>query len=130
MMAGVNLTPHPTLYSFLSHQVVASQAVDHQILTSSSSIKIPHVVSRSLKVTRCIITLGNEDLVLVTALERFVERDRGAHKFLLDFAQSLESGLELKVVVGATFGDGGDDGYVIVLGADVVCGRNDGDVDI
>jgi hypothetical protein len=52
------------------------------------------------------------------------------HELLLDLAETLQAGGELEVVVRRRLGDGGYDGNVVALGADVVCGRDAGDVDI
>lgn len=45
-------------------------------------------------------------------------------------AEAIEAGLQFEVVVGGCFGDGGYDGDIVALGADVVCGGDDGDVDV
>lgn len=52
------------------------------------------------------------------------------HELLLDPAEPLDAGSQLKVVVRRGFGDGGDDGNPVSLGADVVGGRDAGDVDV
>lgn len=80
---------------------------------------------------RCsIVALGDEDVVLLTVLEGLVERDRGTHELLLNFAQTLKAGLELQVVVSIVLGDGRDDGNVVALGADVMCGGDHRNVDV
>lgn len=79
---------------------------------------------------RGIITPADVDAVLVTAVEGLVERDRWTHELLLDPAEALEARLQLQVVVGRRLGDGGDNGNVIALGADVVRRGDDGDVNV
>ena len=77
-----------------------------------------------------VVALGQEDVVVGAALERLVEWDRLAHELLLDLAEAVETGLELEVVVAVAFGNGGDDGNVVALGADVVGRRDNSDVDV
>lgn len=69
----------------------------------------------------CVVALGDEDVVVRTALEGLVNRDRRAHELLLNLAEALETGLDLEVVVRVGLSNGADDGDVIALGADVVC---------
>jgi len=71
---------------------------------------------------RRIITPTNIHSIPIPALQRFVDRDWRADEALLDFAETLEAGLKLEVVVGFGFGDRGDDGDVVAFGADVVRG--------
>jgi hypothetical protein len=52
------------------------------------------------------------------------------HELLLNLAESVQTSLELNVVVGRGLSNGRDDGDPVALGADVVSGRNAGDVDI
>lgn len=88
------------------------------------------LTSRSLEVTRSIIALGNEDIVLTAVAKRLVQGDGGTHEHLLDFAETLETGLELDVVVCLGLSDCRHDGDVVALGTDVVGVRDDGDVDV
>lgn len=44
------------------------------------------------------------------------------HELLLNLAQTLQTGLELEVVVGTGLSNGGDDGDPVALGADIVGG--------
>jgi hypothetical protein len=80
--------------------------------------------------TSGIVALGDEYVIAHTTLKRLVQRDRRAQEFLLDLAEPLEAGLQLKMMIAITFGDGGNDGDVITLGADVVRRRDDCDVDV
>lgn len=77
-----------------------------------------------------IVALREEDVVVVTILERLVQRDGLAHELLLNLAETVKTGLELEVVVGIGLGNGRDDGDVVALGANVVGGRNNGNVDV
>jgi hypothetical protein len=79
---------------------------------------------------RSVIALGNEDVVVDTALERLMQRDWRSHEHLLDLAEALEPGLQFEMVVGARLGDGRDDGNIVAFGANVVSGRDDRDIDI
>jgi hypothetical protein len=74
-----------------------------------------------LEVAGCIVALGDENVVVRAALEGLVNRDGRAHELLLNLAEALETGLNLKVVVRVSLGDGADDGNVVALGANVVC---------
>jgi hypothetical protein len=77
-----------------------------------------------------VVALRHEDVVLGTALNWLVEWDSWAHELLLDLSETVKTGLELKVVVAVALSDGGDNGDVVALGADVVCRRDDSDVDV
>ena len=77
-----------------------------------------------------VVALRYEDVVIGTALNWLVEWDSRAHELLLNLSETVETGLELKVVVGVGLGDGRDDGNVVALGADVVGGRDNGDVNV
>jgi hypothetical protein len=81
-------------------------------------------------VTCGVVALRHEDVVVDTATSRLVQRDGRAYKLLLDLAETVETRLELQVVVAVALSDGGDNGDVVALGANVVCGRNDGNVDV
>jgi hypothetical protein len=74
-----------------------------------------------LEVAGGVVALGDEDVVVRAALERLVNRDRRAHELLLDFAEAIETGLDLEVVIRVSLGDGADNGDVVALGANVVC---------
>lgn len=88
------------------------------------------LTSGSLKVAGCVVALGKEDVVARAAVERLVERDGSAHELLLDLAETVETRLDLEVVVRVGLSDGADDGDVVALGANVVCSRYHGDVDV
>lgn len=77
-----------------------------------------------------VVAPGNENLVLGAVILRLVQRNGVAQELLLDLAEALQTGLQLKVVVGAGLGNGGDNGDPVALGADVVCGTNAGNVDV
>ena len=51
-------------------------------------------------------------------------------ELLLDLAEAFQTGLQLQVVVCRCLSDGGDDGNPVALGADVVGGRNAGNVNV
>lgn len=55
--------------------------------------------SRSLKVTRRVIALRNEDVIIHSAFQRLVQRYRGPHEFLFDPPEAVQAGLQLEVVV-------------------------------
>ena len=74
-----------------------------------------------LEVAGGVVALGDEDVVVLAALERLVKRDGRAHELLLNLAEAVETRLDLEVVVRVGLGDGADDGDVVALGADVVC---------
>lgn len=69
-----------------------------------------------------IVALGNEDVVLLAAVQRFVERNGRAKELLFNLAQTLESGFQFQVVVCISLGNSRDNGDVVALGADIVGG--------
>jgi hypothetical protein len=77
-----------------------------------------------------VVALRYEDVVIGTALNWLVEWDSRAHELLLNLSETVETRLELKVVVAVALSDRGDDSDVVALGADVVCRRDDSDVDV
>ena len=77
-----------------------------------------------------VVALRYEDVVIGTALNWLVKWDSRAHELLLNLSETVETGLELKVVVAIALSDRGDDSDVVALGADVVCRRDDSDVDV
>ena len=79
---------------------------------------------------RGVVTLRYEDLILVPALQWFVEGDCRTHEALFNFAEALEAGLQLEMVVCRALSYGRYDGDVIPLGTHIVGGRDDGDVDV
>jgi hypothetical protein len=59
----------------------------------STAVDILHIVGRCLKMTSCIITLGYEDVIVYTALQRLIQRDWWALKIISNMmyiAQQLE----------------------------------------
>lgn len=80
---------------------------------------------------RCrVVTLGDEDTVLLATLQRLVDGDWRTHELLFNRTQAFKARLELEVVVDIVLGNGRDDGDVVTLRADVVCRRDHRDVDI
>ena len=78
--------------------------------------------------TRSVITLRDENLIIHSTLQRFVKWNGRAEEFLFDLSETVQARLELEVVVAGAFGDGGDNSDVVALRADVVGRGNDGDV--
>ena len=78
----------------------------------------------------CVVALGNEDVVVCAALKGLVNGDGRAHELLLDFTEAFKTGLDLEVVVRVGLSDSADNGDVVALGADVVCSRDHGNVDV
>lgn len=77
-----------------------------------------------------VVALRHEDVVLGAALDGLVEWDSWAHELLLNLSETVKTGLELKMVVAVALGNGGDNGDVVALGANIVCRRDDRDVDV
>jgi hypothetical protein len=71
-------------------------------------------------VTCGVVALGHENVVVAAAANRLVQRDGRAHELLLDPAETVKTRLKLEVVVAVALSDGGDNGDVVALGADVV----------
>jgi hypothetical protein len=69
-----------------------------------------------------IVALGNEDIVRGTIFGRLVERNGSTGELLEDGSKTIETGLELEVVVAIALGDGRDNGDIVTLRADVVGG--------
>lgn len=55
--------------------------------------------------TSRIVTLGDEDTILLTAVDGFVQGDRCTCEFLLNFSKPIESRLKLKMVVAIPLGN-------------------------
>lgn len=77
-----------------------------------------------------VVALREENVVVAAALQRLIQRNRLAHELLFNLAEAVKTGLELEVMVGVGLGNRRDNGDVVALGADVVSGRDNGDVDI
>lgn len=115
-------------------------------MTLSPEVDVLDVVGGGLEVAGGIVTLGDEDVVVDTALERLVEWDWWAlggvscffvksimgtyHELLLDPAEALKARCELQVMVCVGLCHCGNYGDVVTLGAYVMCRRDHGDVDI
>ena len=54
----------------------------------------------------CVITSGDEDVVVASALKRLVDGDRRSHELLLNLAEAVETSLQLEVVVAVALGNG------------------------
>lgn len=105
----------------LSHQVCTlPETLDDKRFARCACIDIPHIIRGSLEVTGGVVTLRDEDVVVNAGLERLVQWDWWAHELLLNGTKTLKAGCQLKVVVCGGFGDGGDNGDVVALWADVV----------
>ena len=83
---------------------------------------IRQLTGRSLEVRCRVIALRDEDVGLLAIVNGLVERNGGSHELLFDLAQTLEASLKLEVVISIVLGDGGHDGDVVALGADVMRG--------
>ena len=77
-----------------------------------------------------VVALRHEDVIVGAALEGLVQRDGLTHELLLNLAKTVKTRLELKVVVAVALGTAGDNGDVVALGANIVCRRDDRDVDV
>lgn len=128
------------------------QSFNNQVMALSPTINISNIVRGSLEMTRGVITLGNENVVIETALKWLVQRDRWSlftmlvipcsvhsiklyikatyHEFLLNSSETLETCCKLKMMVCRCFGNSWDDSDVVALWTDIVCTRDHGDVDI
>ena len=107
--------------SFLANQVsTLSQALNNKVMAFSPTVDILDIISSSFKMAGCVVALGDEDVVIDTALQWLIERNGWAHELLLDSSETLKSRCELEVVVGVGLGNGGDNGNVVTLRADAV----------
>jgi hypothetical protein len=65
----------------ITHQICAlSQPLNNEIMALSPAVNILHIISGSLKMAGCIVALGDEDVVISTALQGLVEWDWWALK--------------------------------------------------
>jgi hypothetical protein len=81
-------------------------------------------------VASSIVALREEDVVVLAALEGLVERGGLANELLFNLAKTVKTRLKLEVVVGVGLGNCRNDGDVVALGANVVGGGNDSNVDV
>jgi len=124
------LPNQPSALLLINLQLIRFLHINLHLLALDPPIQIPHIIRRRLKMARRIITPTNIHSIPIPTLQRLVNRDWRANEALFDFAETLQTGLKLEVVVGFGFGDGGDDGNIVAFGADVVRGGDDGDVDV
>ena len=104
----------------LSNLDTLSQALNNKILTLSTAVNISNIIGSGLEMAGSIVGLGDEDVVVGSALDWLVERNWWTltihvssqfwrlsgkeicgtyHELLLDFTKTLESRCKLKVVV-------------------------------
>lgn len=114
----------------LSNLDTLPQALHLELLTRAPAVNVLDVIGCGLEVARGVVALGDVDLVLGAVVQGLVQGDGSSQELLLDLAEALQTGLELQVVVCGCLSDGGDDGNPVALGADVVCGRDAGDVNV
>jgi hypothetical protein len=81
-------------------------------------------------VTCGVVALRHENVVIFATLDGLVEWDGLTHELLLNLAETIKTGLKLKVVVAVALGNGGHDGDVVAFGADVVGRGDDGNVNV
>jgi hypothetical protein len=82
-----------------------------------------------LEVTRGVVALGDENVVVLSTLSRLIERNGRTHELLQELAsKSVYAVLQLFMVIGIFLGNGGDDSDVIALGGDIVGAADDRDV--
>ena len=84
------------------------------------TVDVLNIVCRSLKVTGCVVALGDEDVVIDAALQWPVEWDWWSHELLFDSSKAFKARCELKMMVRVCFRYCGDNGNVVTFGADVV----------
>lgn len=77
-----------------------------------------------------VVALGDEDVVIYTRLQRLVEWNWWTHELLFDPAEPIETRLELKVMITVCFRNGGDNGNVVALGTNIVCGGHHSNVNV
>lgn len=96
-------------------------------------VDILDIIGSGLEVARCIVALRNEHVVVLTALNRFVKRDRCEIELLLDVlggTKAVFADLQFGLRVGIVFGDGGDDSDVIILRTDIMGRADNGNINI
>ena|SRR5579871_3863965 len=115
----------------LSDEILTfSQTLNFQLLACCTFPNIPDVVCGCLEVTCGVVTTRNVYVVLLSAFDWFVHRNRWAHEAFFYLTKSFETRPQLEVMIGITFGNGADNGDVVTLGADIVCGRHNGNIDV
>lgn len=117
--------------SFLAHQVSSlSQTLNDKIMAFSPAVDILDIICCSLEMTCCIIALGDEYIIVNTALQWLIERNWWPHELLLDSSETLKARCELKMVICVGLGYSGDNGNVVALGADTMGAGDDCNVDV
>jgi hypothetical protein len=137
-------SPRPSLstYDFPASVVITdqvrslSQALDNEFMTFCPTVDILDIICGGLKVAGCVVALGDEDIVVHTALKWLIQWDWGTlrmsadlederalrayHELLFNLTEALEAGRQLEMVVCSRLGNCGDDGNVVALRADTV----------
>jgi hypothetical protein len=91
---------------------------------------LPKLTGCGFKVTCCVITLAQEDVVLLSTFKWIIQRNWWAHEALQDLTQTIQTRLKLEMMVGIAFCNGRDYGNIVSLGADSMERRNNGNVDV
>lgn len=69
----------------VTHQVRSlSQTLDNEIMAFCSTVDIFDVICCGLEVAGCVVTLGDEDVVVHTTLEWLIQWDRGTLRMSVD----------------------------------------------
>lgn len=86
-------SPHPaSIYAcsppisvVITHQVRSlPQAFNNELMALSPTVDILDVICRGLEVAGCVVTFGDEDVVIHTALKRLVQWNRGTLRMSAD----------------------------------------------
>lgn len=136
------------------HVDALTQTLHLKLFTRATAVDILDIICGGLEVASSIVALGDEDVVFRTSAGGLIYRNRGTlmsvsvyisyvffagvwpktiathHELLLDLSEAVDTRLELEVVVGSGLGNSGNDGDPVALGADIVCGRDGGNVNI
>jgi len=122
----------PQLLSLFTSDKVGplSKSFDHEFVAFSPTIDILHIICGSFEVTGSVVALRDKDIVIHTTLEWLVQWNWWAHKLLFHSSEAFETGGKLEVVVGRCLRNGGYDGDVVALGANIVRAGNHSNVDI
>lgn len=88
-MPNLKILPANLCTDIFSHSLLLtnqvgplSQALNDQFVAFRSAVDIPDIVGRGLEVAGCVVTLGDEDVVVYAAFQWLVEWDWGALGFL------------------------------------------------
>lgn len=99
----------------------------------SWSILTQRLTCRGLEVACGVVALGDKNVVLLSALNRFIERDRWtheSHQWCDAVSEYRIASSNLLMRISVVLGDGRDDSNEESLGSDILSSTENGDVNV